>query len=98
MIQGLMEDGGNKIRDTLGENAKRMNDLIKKIESTLQNETQNLEILVEKLMDKGILNEQDKAVLESKGILLEQNIQKTQVFEKQQEQENNLDEKDEGER
>lgn len=98
MIQALMEDGGNKIRDTLGKNSKRMNDLIKKIENTLQNESQNPEILVEKLMDKGILNEQDKAVLESKGILLEQSVQKTQVFQKQQEQENNLDEKDEGER
>ena len=88
MVQYSIEDGSNKIKETIEKNKERTDEIIEAGRSAL-----NYDKVIENMIERGLLSEIDMEVLKAKGVIVndkvvqkaDKNIEQTPKEQEQEE-------------
>ncbi len=69
MIQYSIEDGSNKIKETIEKNKERTNEIIEAGRNAL-----NYDKVIENMIERGLLSEIDMEVLKAKGVIVNDKV------------------------
>lgn len=89
MVQYSIEDGSNKIKETIEKNKERTNEIIEAGRNAL-----NYDKVIENMIERGLLSEIDMEVLKAKGVIVndkvvqkaDKNIEQTPKEQEQEEE------------
>lgn len=89
MVQYSIEDGSNKIKETIEKNKERTDEIIEAGRNAL-----NYDKVIENMIERGLLSEIDMEVLKAKGVIVndkvvqkaDKNIEQTPKEQEQEEE------------